>query len=76
MLDETTSGLHGLWSNSDSEWVEWFCWYSVAAHEVGIHICLCVSIKNQVREPDNFLTLPETDLHMVGMLFCLRFWEV
>ena len=36
-------------------------------------ICLHTGIRNQVKESDNFLTLPKIDLHIEHMLFCLRF---
>ena len=54
--------------------VECFAWCSVAEYKVETSH-LCFGIKYQVGELANFPALAEIDLHILGILFCVSFWN-
>ena len=66
--------LCGLWSNLEEKMVKWFGWCSAAEYKVET-LCLCIGVKNQVRELDNFPAPPGIDLHTLGTLICVRVLE-
>lgn len=53
--------------------VEWFGWCSASKYKVETFY-LCIGVKNQVWELDNFLASPGIDLHILGMLIYVRFF--
>lgn len=54
--------------------VEWFGWCSVAEYKVETFF-LRIGVNNQVWELDNFPAPPGIELHILGMLICVRFLE-